>query len=180
MKTGEYGIVLVLCKYHLEHVQSVYEQEAVESQMYSWKINGKNSYISFVSVYYQLLPRTTVPYLPKSQLNEQGLPCNAIVFTLLLFHLLQHIRSHIENAICWLFTGCALALCSSIMLQSALFTEVVLAARDHRILHICPRPSAYVAGKGQIVLILLALMLLIDTLPLGLLEALLPCIPFLQ
>ncbi len=45
------------------------------------------------------------------------------------------------------------ALC--ILLERALLTEVVLAARDHRVLALLPGLPADEAGKGQVIVVLL-------------------------
>ena len=59
----------------------------------------------------------------------------------------------VENAASGLLAGKALC-CLGIVLQRALFTEVVLAAGDHRVLCLCPQPPADEAGKGQLIILL--------------------------
>jgi hypothetical protein len=51
------------------------------------------------------------------------------------------------------------------MLQRALLAKVVLALCDHRLRVLVPRPSTDKAGKGELVVLFLAILLLVAALP---------------
>ena len=58
---------------------------------------------------------------------------------------------HIEDAIGRLLAYKAFA-CLGVLLEGTLLAEVMLAARDDRVLTFLPRPTTYVAGKRQIII----------------------------